>query len=200
MLDWLIGFASERDHPLGFAALFASALLEYVFPPFPGDTITLFGAVLITAYGWSAAGVFGAVLSGSVGGGMLAYALGRRLRARQRADAPGARRAAIDRVIARFERHGPAYLVVNRFLPGLRAFFFVAAGMAGMRARDVLLYGAISAALWNAVIIGAGAALGANLDTLERWVTRYSAAVWIALGAALVGYLAWRLVRRHRRR
>src|SRR6187397_2336142 len=97
--DWLIGFASDRNHPAGYALLAGSALLEYVFPPFPGDTITLFGAVLITAYGWSGAGVFATVLAGSLAGAMIDFAVGRRLRAR------GHKRPAVDRIVARFERH-----------------------------------------------------------------------------------------------
>ena len=47
IIDWLIAFASDRDHPLGLAAMFGSAAIEYVFPPFPGDTISLLGAILI---------------------------------------------------------------------------------------------------------------------------------------------------------
>jgi len=192
--DWLIGFASDRNHPAGYALLAGSALLEYVFPPFPGDTITLFGAVLITAYGWSGAGVFATVLAGSLAGAMIDFAVGRRLRAR------GHKRPAVDRIVARFERHGPIYLVVNRFLPGVRALFFVAAGMSGMRARDVILWGGVSVALWNGLLIGLGAALGANLETLERWLGDYTTVAWIALGSLAVLYIGWRLVRRWRRR
>jgi membrane protein DedA with SNARE-associated domain len=102
--------------------------------------------------------------------------------------------------VARFRRHGPAYLVLNRFLPGIRALFFVAAGLAGMRPRDVLLYGGISVALWSAVIIVAGALVGANLDSLERLVRHYSAICWAVLGAAALLYVGLRLVQRHRRR
>jgi membrane protein DedA with SNARE-associated domain len=76
----------------------------------------------------------------------------------------------------------------------------VAAGLDGMRPRDVLLYGGISVALWNGLIIGLGAALGANLDTLEQWVHRYTTASWVVLIGAVAIYVAVRLVRRHRRR
>jgi membrane protein DedA with SNARE-associated domain len=194
LLDWLIGFASERNHPLGLAVLAGSALLEYVVPPFPGDTITLFGAVLITGYGWSGVAIFAAVLLGSVGGSLLDYWVGLCLRARPPRENSAKRRAAVDRLVAGFERHGPLYLVINRFLPGIRALFFVAAGMSGMRLRDVLLYGALSVALWNGLIIALGAALGANLDALAAWMKRYTHISWLVLAGTTLLYLTWRLL------
>lgn len=199
LTDWLTGFASDRNHPLGIVLLFGSAMLEYLVPPFPGDTITLFGAVLITAYGWNGVAIFTAVVAGSMVGSLADYWIGRKLRARPRKIESARKWAALDRLVVRFERHGPIYLVVNRFLPGIRAFFFVAAGLSGMRARDVILYGAISVSLWNALLIGLGAALGANLETLERWVGNYTMATWFVLGGALALYLAWRLIARRRR-
>ena len=83
LTDWLIAFVSDENNPAGVAMLGGSAMVEYVFPPFPGDTITLFGAVLITAYGWSFAAVFGAVMLGSMAGAMADYYLGHRLRLRR---------------------------------------------------------------------------------------------------------------------
>lgn len=198
LADWLIEFVSHQDNPLGLLVLAASAMIEYVIPPFPGDTITLFGAVLITAYGWSFAGVFGAVMAGSIAGSMLAfYAGGAWQRRRERR--PGhTRSATLDKLIARFHRHGAVYLVLNRFLPGFRAVFFVAAGMAGMRARAVLAYGALSAALFNLAIVGAGAAVGLQFDELVLWARRYALAVWIAVGALVAVWIVRALWRRHR--
>jgi membrane protein DedA with SNARE-associated domain len=198
LIDWLIRFASERDHPLGLAALAGSSLIEYVFPPFPGDTITLLGAVLITGYAWSWWAIAGAVMAGSLAGAYADYWLGLRLRARPRRPEHAGRWAAIDRVVARFQRHGPAYLILNRFVPGIRALFFLAAGLAGMRRRDVLLFGGLSVALWCALLLAAGAALGANLDALERWFRRYTTVIWILLAAAALLYIGARLLRRRR--
>ncbi len=96
----------------------------------------------------------------------------------------------------RFRRHGPVYLVLNRFVPGIRPFFFIAAGMAGMRARAVLFYGSLSALLWNLALIGAGMLLGANLYALLGWVERYS----LVAGLLVVVVILFFVIRWWRRR
>lgn len=199
---WLLDFVSRSDNPAGLAVLGGSAMLEYVFPPFPGDTITLFGAVLITAYGWSFAAVFGVVMLGSIAGAMVDFYLGHRLklvRSRRRKKEV-TRRAVVDRLVDKFHQHGPIYLVINRFLPGIRALFFVAAGMAGMRARDVLFYSALSAAAWNLGIIAIGSLLGASFETLLGWAKTYAIVVWLGLAALLLLIFSRAFIRRLRRR
>lgn len=185
----------ESDNSLvGLGTLAGSAAIEYVFPPFPGDFVTVLGAVLVTAYGWSFVAVLTAVMVGSVVGALVAYQVGVVV-ARRRAGNPEAPpRPRLDALVARFGRHGPAFVMVNRFLPGVRAFIFVAAGLAGMDRGKVILYAAISALAWNLGLMALGAALGANLDQLVGLVERYTAAVWIVIAAVVIGLVLrrWR--------
>lgn len=204
LTEWFLGQLAAQNNVLGLALLAASAALEYIFPPFPGDTITLLGAILITGYGWSFGLVFGAVMLGSLAGSMAAFFLGAllsRRRAQRRGDkAAAVEKSIIDGLVERFRRRGPAYLVVNRFLPGIRSLFFVAAGLAGMRPVPVLFYSALSAALWNLALIAAGALLGANLGSLEHLVRDYTAVAWIVLAAVAVALLLRAWLRRRARR
>ena len=48
--------------------------------------------------------------------------------------------AALREIEARFEAHGAIVIALNRFVPALRAFFFIAAGLARMNALAVLLW------------------------------------------------------------
>lgn len=193
LADRLIEFVPAQDHPIGFAILALAAGLEYVFPPFPGDTITLFGAFLITARQWSFAGVFLATLAGSAAGAMADFALGVWIAKRgDKKEQTSATREKLNRLLGKFKQHGELYIVINRFLPGIRALFFVAAGMARMRPWRVLLWAVVSAALWNLMLIAIGSALGANFEALSSFFGTYS---WFAWGAVLAVVLAW-LVRR----
>ena len=180
--------------------LFASSFVEYVFPPFPGDTIVILGAwyAVHGALSWPAA--FVAVTAGAVAGAFLDWKVGRWLAPRLEA---GAAHGLLDAGrLAHFEaayrRWGALLLVANRFMPGVRAFLFVAAGASGIPLRRVLLLGGISAALWNALLLAAGGLLARNVPELIALFERYTWSAWVALGivAAVLGVRA--LVRRCR--
>jgi membrane-associated protein len=198
-MRWL----AENESPLSYLVLALAAALEYIFPPLPGDMIALFGTFLAASAGYHPALVYIALTVGAIAGSLVAYAFGRKI-GRDEADWPrmlqGARtRRALHATIARFERHGAAYLIINRFLPALRSFFFVAAGMAGMDVKRVVLFGGISAALWNALILAAGYAVGDNWETLQRWFERYTAVALGLVGLAIAVVVARHLVARVRR-
>jgi membrane protein DedA with SNARE-associated domain len=192
ILDAITRHLSRGQSAVGVLMLFCSAYLEYVFPPFPGDAVTLLGAVLAARFGWNPAVVFLAVLAGSGAGGMTDYAAGRRL-------GPRAHRPGIDYLIERFARHGEVYLVLNRFVPGVRALFFFAAGMARLRPWRVLCFGLLSAALWNGLVFGAGWAMGANLDRVKALFATYTKVAWVAVAFAVVTLLVGWLRQRGRR-
>ena len=182
--------------------LFASALVEYVFPPFPGDTVTLAGAVLVGAWGYSLPLTLAAVVLGGLAGAAIDFEVGRLL-----ARGHGSRlmrfalvRQAVggmERVSRAFARHGEAFIAINRFLPGIRAFLFIAAGIAGMRRGRVLFFATLSGLAWNALIIVVGLGVGANLDLLETMFHDYSIVVWSLLGVAAIGFAGrWAWLRR----
>ncbi len=182
---------AATNHPLVLLVLGLACLIEYVFPPFPGDTITILGAILVGAYGWSLVLVFSVLMLGSVLGSAGAYALGRRWAASGKL----LQTSTLATLVARFERRGVWLLLVNRFLPGIRPLFFIAAGLAKMPASLVLIASAMSAALWNALLMVLGASLGNNLDAIGAWMRRYTQLSWALLVTLLLLWLArwiWR--------
>ena len=189
----IIQYLSAGESAFGLLVLFAASLIEYVFPPFPGDTVTLFGAFLASQRGWSVPLVFIAVIAGSLAGAALDYALGAKLGKKTENELTGRALAARQKakpLLQRFERHGVIYVAINRFLPGIRPLFFVAAGMAKLPFRMVLFWGAISAALWNTAIIAAGYAMGENWQRLLDWLERYTIVAWIAIAVIALAVIA----------
>ena len=168
------------DPSVGYILLGLAAMMEYIFPPFPGDTIILSGAVFVQTRGWSALVVLVSVTAGSVLGAWVAYETGVWLKKTDRdswlhrkvRSEPFKR--SLDGVLEKFSRHGVAYVLINRFLPGVRAFVFVAAGMAGLSRAKTLLLAVASATLWNIGIIALGGAIGFNLDDMLTFFTTYT--------------------------
>lgn len=188
-----------RDLPMWvvYAVLFGGTFLEYILPPFPGDTVVVAGAALVTAFGWPMWPVFAAVTLGAVAGSAASWAVGRMVARRGLERLNPRARKAIALLLARFDRHGPMYLVVNRFLAGVRTFFFVAAGMMGYRLGVVLFWSTVSSVIWNACLLTLGRFLGGNANALERVLIEYNLIVGAVLVAVLatVGWHVWRTVR-----
>jgi len=194
--------ALARTGPAAPAILFLGSLVEYVFPPFPGDTLVVLGAwyAVNGKISWPLA--FVAVTSGAVVGAWIDYRIGVALGA---ALERGAMRRGpitlehVRRVEAGYARFGAWFLLANRFLPGIRAFLFVGAGAARLPLGKVLLWGGISAAAWNALLLLVGAYLASNLSELVDWLERYTALAWMVM-AVVAALLLVRLAMAARRR
>ena len=196
MVEWLDNFMAHLGL-VGLAVFFVAAALEYVVPPFPGDTITLLGGVYAVrgAHPWPF--VFGVVVAGSVLGALINYQvghwLGRRFEERPGESFFGITHARLESVQAQMRRKGPWLLLVNRFLPGIRGLIFVAAGASRMPRANALVLGALSAVAHTALVLALGAAVGGNLERLAELIGRYQRGV--VLGVLLVvlvfGVRAW---------
>src|SRR5687767_2110642 len=109
MLDSMLTWLSANEGPIAYLVLGLATLFEYVFPPFPGDTVALFGVFLSFAAGYRWPVVYLALNTGAIVGGQLAWGFGRIFR--ERGKRPrwlrGKRaEAAIDEITARYESHG----------------------------------------------------------------------------------------------
>jgi membrane protein DedA with SNARE-associated domain len=188
-----------RTGPAAPAVLFLGSLVEYVFPPFPGDTLVVLGAWYAVHGVLSWPTTFAAVTAGALAGAWIDYrvgaALGRSL------EAGASRRGPLTAERLRhveegYRRWGAWFLLANRFLPGVRAFLFVGAGAARIPIGKVLLFGGISAAAWNALLLLVGGLLVGNLGEMLDWVRRYTTVAWVLMGIGLVGLAVAFAVRR----
>lgn len=196
--------AAALTGPWAPLVLFGATFVEHVFPPFPGDLLVVLGAwyAVNGELSWPLLLLFGT--AGAVAGAWVDHRvglmLGRRLdqRAGHSRLLPPERLAAFE---ASYRRWGSWLLLGNRFLPGVRAFIFVAAGASGVPARRVMVLGGLSALLWNGLLLAAGGLVAHNLAELLDLVDRYMrlAGVVMALGLAallLRAALRWRRERR----
>lgn len=198
LLSSVSGWLAAHEGPVAYLVLGLSAMLEYLVPPLPGDTIALFGVSLASSAGWSPWLIYAALNAGAIAGGQIAYYAGRWFGPRHRRPrflrSKRAERE-LDRVIQLFRERGAIALALNRFVPAFRSVFFVGAGIAELPALSVLGWGTLSALLWNALVVGVGYALGATFGALEQGMRIYAG---IAIVVALVMLGVWMWSRRAR--
>jgi membrane protein DedA with SNARE-associated domain len=183
----LLDLARGLPPAVVWAVLAVGAFVEHVFPPFPGDAVVLAGAVLVGAYGWHVAPVWIAVTVGALIGGAVDLWAGRWL-AQRHAERLGPRsKRALDEIVRLMKRYGAVVIALNRFVPGVRALFFVAAGLADLKPAAVMGWATVSVVLWNTLLVAGGIALGQNFDQLVQLVARYQGIAWIAVGLLVIG-------------
>ncbi len=201
----IIAFAKEYGQGWGALIVALGSAIEYVFPPFPGDSVVIAASVLIPTAGWSLWVVFAATMIGSTIGAVGDWRLGiwladkRKVGDESRVARWLTRPSVTPRyewVVDKFERHGPKFLAVNRFLPVFRSFFFIAAGLARIPLRSVVFWAMLSAAAWNALLMGVGYLVGHNIETLVSFVQRYTVGVIGVVVLLFVGAKLWSFVRK----
>jgi membrane-associated protein len=135
-----------------------------LFAILPGDSL-LFVAGLFMAAGWDAAPnvvVTIAVLAvvawlGNVNGYFIGYVVGPPL---FKPDARVFKSAYAERAHVFFERFGARAIILARFVPIVRTFITLFAGVARMDRRQYLTYSAIGAVAWVTIVTLAGYWLG----------------------------------------
>lgn len=187
--------------PWGVVLLGLAALLEYVLPPFPGDTVTLLGGAYAARGDHRVAVVLASLMVFSLIGMAVTWWLGRVFGRRLDARAEGTlvfgiTHEQIRRAQTAMRERGTWLLVTNRFLPSFRAVVFFAAGASGAPLSRVLVLGGLSALAWNSVLLFVGAGIGAHADALEAWLSRYRAFALGVVALVLVVVLVRAVVRR----
>ncbi len=169
--------------------VFASAALEYVFPPYWGDMFVLLGFFLSGQGASSPWLIFAAAFTGSVVGSAVAFLLGRRyglsIVRRVAFWRPTGTRERIRRLLLRF---GERFLVVNRFVPFLRGFLLYGAGGLKLRFGPAVGYSALSNFLWLTILMGVGLL---TAGTWEQILAKFQHTNRLLGVAASVVVVAW---------
>ena len=177
--------------------LFMGAFLENVLPPIPGDTLIVFGAYLA---GIGVIQVWPAYISMYVGSAMgcllvygMAYVKGRDffLRLERRIFDE----SKIEVAEIWFDKYGIRIVIFNRFLPTVRAFVGIVAGIIRMNPVRMTLYVAIGVFLWNSLLVYFGLMVGENWQLVVTVLRTYNQVVItlvLVVGGAYYGWKYWK--------
>lgn len=191
---WAIALMELLGGP-GTALVIAA---EALFPPIPGEILLPFAGVAAASNGQHVLAPLAWTTAGSVIGGLGVYAVGRGLGLRRT-------RAVIDRLplleqgdvdvaVRFFDRWGFPAVVIARFVPMVRTFISIPAGIERMPVGLFALATGLGSGIWNAVFVIAGYVFGeAGGDALESFVRLYSVAVAGMGLLAAIGFCVRRL-------
>jgi membrane protein DedA with SNARE-associated domain len=195
MVDAIINYLVTLHASWLYLALFLSAFVENIFPPVPGDTVTVFAAYLAgrARHGW--VGVFASTNLGSIAGFMTYYALGRLIHPEYliRKNYRFLPASSFKSAGEWFQRYGYWIVLFNRFLSGFRSVISIVCGMYRLPWPRVLLLTTIGCSIWNGLLMCAGYQMGANWRNIEGILRQYSR---ILLAAAVAAVVIWCLRKR----
>ena len=103
-----------------------------------------------------------------------------------------------ERAAGWFDRHGRSAVFFGRLLPGVRSLISLPAGAQRMHLGTFSAFTLAGSGIWNGLLIGLGALLGAQYRLIGEYSRVLNYAVYAAL-ALVLGSLIVRSIRRRRK-
>lgn len=197
MEEQILRFVDSLSPEAIYPTLFLSALVETLFPPYPGDTVTVFCSFAAARQDLAPGIVLMVSFLGSYVGGLLLWGLGHTWR-----ENPPAKfirwlagSGSLEHARELLRRHGTMIVVLSRFVPGIRSLILLAAGLAGMALGRVLWAIAIAVAIWQSILVAGGFLVGIHWLKVVSVISKLG--LWAAVAAALLIYIFWRRGRKN---
>jgi membrane-associated protein len=138
----------------------------------PGDSL-LFTAGLLASRGFSNIVLLmvGCALA-AVAGDQVGYVIGRRAGPAlfRRPDSRFFHQRNVERARAYFDEHGSKTIILARFVPVVRTFAPVVAGVAQMQYRRFVTFNVVGGVAWGAGVTLAGYLLGNTIHDIDKWL------------------------------
>ena len=166
--QWLLDHYQSEFIWISLAIVFVECGL--LFPFLPGDTLlfsvglfvatdalTVIGGPNLLELLFALIGFVAAAFLGNVAGYELGRAVGEPVREH---DGKVVKKKYLDKTVDFFDKHGSQALVIGRFVPFVRTYVTLVAGVSEMNRAKFWLWSAVGAVLWAGVITCAGYFLG----------------------------------------
>lgn len=198
--SWLFQHYESQFVWLCLAIIFVECGL--FFPVLPGDTLLFSVGIFIAAPSTAKThlnlNIFLAMVVFSIAallGNVVGYEIGRKigLPLRER-NGRILKKRYFDETHEFFERHGSQALVIGRFVPFVRTYVTVVAGIARMERHKFFVWSTVGAVAWVVIVTMLGYLLGSSFPSLASQIDK----VILVLLVLSVVPLAWEWYRRRR--
>ncbi len=203
MQEWMLSFVGQ----FGYFGIFLLIFIENVFPPIPSEAVLLFGGALTVTTAMHIPGTILAATGGSLVGAIVLYALGwvfqaerlKKLFAGRFGKITRLRPEHVEKAQRWFSRYQGKAVLICRCVPIVRSLISVPAGFAKMNLPWFLLLTALGSAVWNTVLVCAGAGLGTAWEKAMPYLDHYSYAVLIGLVVLALAGCVFLLIRKRKK-
>lgn len=184
---------------LGYPGLLLLMALESMIAPVPSEAVMPFAGFLIAQGRFSWAGAIAASSAGTLLGSWLGYWMG------QWGGYPFVQRFGkyllldqehLDATVRWFEKRGEITILVARFIPVVRHFISIPAGVARMNPLKFSLYTLLGGTLWNTFLLVVGVKLRERWDQVQHYSHQIDIVVVIVLAAFAIWFIRRQLANR----
>ncbi|TGL90378.1 DedA family protein [Leptospira congkakensis] len=165
-----------------------SNFLENVFPPWPGDTVTVFSGFLSSSPGspLSFISVVAATYLGNLLGALVMYFFGERFlyflkRSRFLFLSTFYQEENLHKTLDWFRKYEIVVVLLSRFSAGIRFFVSIVAGMSKMNVIKFITLYSIAISLWCGLLLFGGSLLGSNWNQIIVMLSYYNQTIGIVL-------------------
>ena len=163
----------------------------------PGDSLLIVAGVMAGQHTLKIGLTLPACFIGAFLGSEIGYVIGQRLGPRlfTKQESRLFKQEYVERTRVFFERHGPRTVVMSRFVPIVRTFTPVLAGVAEMKRRTYSVYNLIGAVIWAVGLVLIGYAVGDSLGNVDD-VTLLPIVGVVILISFIPVFIEWRRTRK----
>jgi len=181
-----------------YCALFLIAYIENIFPPSPSDVVIVFGGTLISI---GRINFIGAILfstAGSTLGFFSMYLLGRWFGEHilKTGKLKFISSSGVQKIELWFQKWGAWVVVANRFLSGTRAVVSFFTGMSGLSLSITIPLCAVSALVWNGLLLYSGYLVGRNWQIIGEYLANYSRIITIVICTVVIVWILYLVLRK----
>ncbi|MCW7492033.1 DedA family protein [Leptospira sp. 2 VSF19] len=173
-----------------------SNFLENVFPPWPGDTVTVFSGFLSSSQD-SPLSFFSVVLAtylGNLLGALVMYYFGERiLQFLKRSRFPFLsalyQEENLQKTLVWFRKHEMIVVLLSRFSAGIRFFVSIVAGMSKMNIIKFVLLYSLAISIWCGLLLLGGSLLGSNWNQIVVMLSYYNRVIGLVILCFILYFL-----------
>ncbi|WFE42125.1 DedA family protein [Micromonospora sp. WMMD998] len=199
----LTGWVASVIDSMGAVGVALLVALESIIPPIPSEIVLAMAGYLSAEGRFNVVVIVLAATAGSLLGALVLYWLGAAIgedRLKRWLDhIPLVDLEDLEKADRWFERHGRWAVLIGRLVPVVRSLISVPAGANRMPMGEFVLLTTLGSGVWNALIVGAGFALGARWKDVDRYSHWFNYAIFAIFGVMIVSW-AVKKVRRRRAR